>query len=96
MQIVDRAAVPELVRQLNAADFPTVACIADGEIVRSFQDGCTTPLDMWTFGWLLKGIDERPSESVPEAARAESTGHYPLRGNHWSVDGDWHPVRATR
>jgi hypothetical protein len=95
LQIIDRDTVPELVKQLHAGAFPTVACIEDGEIVRSFQDGCTTPLDMWTFGWLLKGIDERPAASIPEAARAETTGHYPLRGNHWSVDGDWTPARET-
>jgi hypothetical protein len=23
----------------------------------------------------------------------ESTGSYPLRGNHWSVEGDWSPTR---
>jgi hypothetical protein len=30
---------------------------------------------------------------VLEAARVESTGSYPLRGNHWSVEGDWNPTR---
>src|SRR5262249_35387752 len=37
--------------------------------------------------------DERPPGSVPEAARVEWTGNYPLRGNHWSVDDDWYPSR---
>jgi hypothetical protein len=93
LQIVDSDDVPDLIRRLDVRVFPTVACIDDGEIVRSFQEGCTTPLDQWTFGFLAKGIDERPPGMVPEAARAESTGHYPLRGNHWSVEGDWSPTR---
>lgn len=95
LQIVDRAAIPELVAQLEIQHYPTVACVNGDRIVRSFQAGCTTPLDMWTFGWLAKGIDERPSSSTPEAARVETTGNYPLRGNHWSVDGDWSPARET-
>jgi hypothetical protein len=95
LQIVDRDSIPDLVRRLDVHDYPTVACVSNDEIVRSFQSGCTTPLDQWTFGWLAKGIDERPASSVPEAARAETTGHYPLRGNHWSVDGDWSPARET-
>ncbi|HVU87841.1 MAG TPA: hypothetical protein VHD36_11010 [Pirellulales bacterium] len=95
LQIVDRSAIPELVSQLDVKHYPTVACIDGERIVRSFQAGCTTPLDMWTFGWLAKGIDERPASSPTEAARAETTGHYPLRGNHWSVDGDWSPTRET-
>ncbi len=94
IQIVDKDDVPDLVRQLKVSEFPTVACVSDGEIVRSFTSGCTTPLDMWTFGFLLKGTNERPPGSVPEAARVETTGHYPLRGNHWSVDQDWTPSRA--
>ena len=32
---------------------------------------------------------------IREAARVETTGHYPLRGNHWSIDGDWDPTKAT-
>ncbi len=95
LQIVDHAAIPELIEQLHVRDYPTVACIYENEVIRSFQSGCTTPLDMWTFGWLAKGIDERPPSSVPEEARAETTGHYPLRGNHWSVDGDWSPSREA-
>lgn len=93
LQIVDREAVAELVKQMGISRFPTVAAVRDGQIVRSFQDGCTTPLDKWTFGFLAKGIDERPPGSVPEAARVETTGNYPLRGNHWSIDEDWNPSR---
>ena len=91
VQIVDREAVADLVRQLDIHEYPTIACVSDGEIVRSFKSGCTTPLDAWTFGFLLKGENERPPGSVPEAARVKTTGSYPLRGNHWSVDGDWNP-----
>jgi hypothetical protein len=93
VQIVDRDDVPALVAKLNPKEFPVVACIEDGEVVRSFRSGCTTPLDAWTFGFLAKGIDERPPAAVLEAARVESTGSYRLRGNHWSVEGDWSPTR---
>ena len=95
IQIVDRESIPELVSQLNVREFPVVVCIEDGKIIRSFKDGCTTPLDLWTFGWLLKGENERPAAAVAEPARAASTGHYRLRGNHWSVDGDWNPTAET-
>ena len=88
IQIVDFENIPELMQLLKAKEFPTVACIVDGEIVRSFKDGCTTPLDVWTFGWLLKGENERPKSAISEAARVESTGNYRLRGNHWTVESD--------
>jgi hypothetical protein len=78
---------------LKVRDFPTVACVDQGQVVRSFTAGCTTPLDAWTFGFLAKGVDERPPGTVSEAARVETTGHYSLRGNHWSVDEDWSPSR---
>jgi hypothetical protein len=95
VQFLDRDAVPDIVRQLNVREFPTVACISQGEIIRSFKDGCTTPLDAWTFGWLLTGKNERPPAWVSEPARVASTGSYRLRGSHWSVDGDWNPARTT-
>ncbi len=93
IQIVDAAQIPELIKQLNVREFPTVACISDGEIVRSFKDGCSTPLDVWTFGWLMKGESERPQAVIPEEIRVQWTGQYPLRGNHWSVEGDWNPSK---
>ncbi len=93
LQIVDRGTLGELAELLGGQELPKVICVRDQEIVRSFQSGCTTPLDMWTFGWLIKGIDERPPGFVPEKARVESAGHYPLRGNHWSIDEDWNPSR---
>ena len=95
VQLVDEKDVPELVKQLDSSEFPIVACVSDGEIVRSFKDGCSTPLDAWTFGWLLKGVSERPQGAIPEAIRVASTGSYPLRGNHWTVDGDTNPTKAT-
>ena len=61
--------------------------------MRSFRTGCTTPLDAWTLGWLAKGVNERPEAEVSEAARVESTGHFPLRGNHWSIDEAWYPTQ---
>jgi hypothetical protein len=93
LQIIDRDAVPEVVEKLQLKEFPTVVGLEDGEVGRYFRYGCTTPLDAWTFGFLLKGVDERPAGMVKEAARVEWTGHYPLRGNHWSVEGDWNPTR---
>lgn len=95
VQLIDRSAASDLLRQLDSSEFPVVACISDGEIVRSFKDGCSTPLDAWTFGWLLKGVSERPQAPIPEAIRVATTGSYPLRGNHWSVDGDTNPTKQT-
>ena len=95
IQIVDRDDVPEVVRKLKPREYPAVACVADGEILRSFKDGCTTPLDSWTFGWLIKGQSERPASSIPEAARVETTGNYRLRGNHWTLEGDPNPSKET-
>ena len=91
LQFVDRAEVPEIVGQFEIREFPIVACLHGDEIVRSFRAGCTTPLDAWTFGWLAKGVNERPEAEPSEAAKVESTGHYQLRGNHWSIDGDVSP-----
>jgi hypothetical protein len=93
VQIVDRDDVTVLLKKMNLKEFPTVASVDKTEVVRYFRSGCTTPLDMWTIGFLLKGVDERPMGMVSEAARVESTGSYPLRGNHWSVEGDWDPTR---
>lgn len=95
IQIIERDQVPELLKQLGTTEFPVVACISDGQIVRSFKDGCSTPLDAWTFGWLLKGVNERPKAPIPEAIRVATTGSYPLRGNHWTVDGDTNPTKET-
>jgi hypothetical protein len=94
LQIVDRLAIPELVERLQVREFPAAVCVDRDQIVRSFTSGCTTPLDVWTFGFLAKGVDERPAGMVTEAARAETTGHYPLRGNHWSIDEDWNPTKS--
>lgn len=93
LQIVDQEGVADLIAQITVREFPIVVCVQGKEIVRSFKSGCTTPLDVWTFGWLAKGIDERPPGMIPEAARVETTGNYPLRGNHWSVDSDVNPSR---
>jgi hypothetical protein len=93
LQIVEVDMIPDLIQQLDVHEYPVVACISNGRIVRSFKSGCTTPLDAWTFGFLAKGVDERPADSVPEAAHVETTHHWPLRGNHWSIDDDWSPNR---
>lgn len=94
IQIVDRADVPEFAELLKDRELPSVICVENGEVLRYFKHGCTTPLDAWTFGWLMKGQNERPKPAVPEKIEVETTGHYPLRGNHWSVDGDFNPSHA--
>lgn len=93
IQIVDRNRIPVLAKQLYIPEYPAVACVDKGKVVRSFKSGCTTPLDMWTLSWLAKGVNERPTAPVVEAALVATTGHWPLRGNHWSVSGDWNPSR---
>lgn len=91
IQIVNRTAVPDLAKSLGETDYPAVAGIEGEEVTRYFKSGCTTPLDSWTFGWLISGKNERPTEPVSEPARVASTGNYRLRGNHWSVEGDFNP-----
>ena len=93
LQVVDAESLPEGIQEFELREYPAVVCIDHGQVVRSYQAGCTTPLDVWTFGFLAKGTNERPAASIPEAARVAWTGHYPLRGNHWSVDEDWSPTR---
>lgn len=95
VQIVERDAVADFVKESQIREFPAVVCVSEGKVIRGFKSGCTTPLDAWTFGWLLVGKNERPAGFVAEPARVESTGSYRLRGNHWSVDGDWNPTRAV-
>lgn len=95
IQIVDRAAVADLVEKLGVHEFPTVACISDVEIVRAFQSGCTTPLDSWMLSWLMKGKDERPTPVKSEPTTVATTGNDPLRGNHWSLDGIWNPSKEA-
>jgi hypothetical protein len=97
IQIVDRskpldADISKVVSELPPSDSPVVLCVEDGSIERSFQRGCTTPLDQWTFGWLMTGNDDRPEEFVPEPIKVKTTGNYRLRGNHWSVEGNWNPT----
>jgi hypothetical protein len=95
VQIIDGKEIPDLVALLKVKEYPTVACIENGQIVRSFKEGCTTPLDAWTFGWLLKGQNERPQSAISEVARVETTGNYRLRGNHWTLEGDPNPSKQT-
>ena len=94
IQIVDAGAIPELVERWQLPEYPAVICVEHGEILRSYKDGCSTPLDPYTFGWLLKGFDERERPPVAEVIAVDTSGQYPLRGNHWSVDGDWSPTQA--
>lgn len=91
VQIVNVNEMAAQVEDWNLTEFPTVLCLEDEEIVRSFREGCSTPLDAYTFGWLLKGVSERPAPAIPTAVTVETTGHYPLRGNHWNFEGHWSP-----
>jgi hypothetical protein len=93
LQIIDQKVIAEYLKHIDLKHYPVILCVSGEEIVRSFRTGCTTPLDAWTFGWLAKGVNERPEAEVAEAAKVESTGHFPLRGNHWSIDEDWYPSR---
>jgi hypothetical protein len=93
IQIVDQLHVTSLTEKLSVKSFPTVACISGDEIIRAFSSGCSTPLDAWTLNWLIKGKDERPTPLQPEPIRVATTGNYPLRGNHWSIDGVWNPSK---
>lgn len=98
IQIIDQSGtigsdVEEVVRKLHPLNSPVVVYVENGVIARSFQGGCTTPLDQWTFGWLMTGHDQRPAPFQPEAITVSTTGNYPLRGNHWSVEGDFNPSR---
>lgn len=99
IQILD-AAVPAdaeiapVIAALQPKSFPVVLYIEQGTIARSFQRGCTTPLDEWTFGWLMTGNDDRPAEPPAEPIQVQTTGNYRLRGNHWSVEGNWNPTHA--
>jgi hypothetical protein len=100
IQIIDRgepvdSRLVSLLSQLPASEGAVVVAIEGNEIVRSFKRGCTTPLDAWTFGWLMTGNDERPVDFKPEPVQVATTGNYRLRGNHWSIEGDWNPTRES-
>ena len=78
VHIVDREAVSELVKEAQIREYPAVVCVSEGTVIRGFKSGCTTPLDAWTFGWLLTGKNERPAGFVAESVRVASTGSYRL------------------
>jgi hypothetical protein len=92
IQIVQTRDIAPQIDRWKLTKFPAFVCVDGEEIVRSFSTGCATPLDSYAFGFLLKGIDERPQPPPPEQVAVETTGHYPLRGNHWSVDGNYAPT----
>jgi hypothetical protein len=80
-----------LVEAHGIRTFPAVVAVHAGEVIRSFTSGCTTPLDEYTFEWLRTGVATRPATAPRPPAAVATTGHYPLRGGHWSVDGEWYP-----
>ncbi len=91
LRIVRTDEVRGLVEAHGLRTFPAVVAVHGGEVIRSFTSGCTTPLDEYTFEWLRTGVATRPATAPRPAAAVATTGHYPLRGGHWSVDGDWYP-----
>lgn len=98
IQMIDQSAkiesdIEKVVGDLHPVNSPVVVYVENGAIARSFHGGCTTPLDQWTFGWLMTGNDQRPVPFQPEAITVSTTGNYPLRGNHWSVEGEFNPSR---
>ena len=84
--------ISPVIASIKISKDPVVVAVESGKPIRSFIAGCTTPLDEWTFGWMLTGNDERPKGSIPESATISTTGNYPLRGNHWYVEGIWNPT----
>src|SRR4051812_18474610 len=61
LQIVEAENLPDGIGDLEVREYPAVVCLDHGQVVRSYQAGCTTPLDVWTFGFLAKGTNERPA-----------------------------------
>jgi hypothetical protein len=93
VQLVPARDIAPQISEWQLTKFPAIVCVDGDEIVRSFSTGCATPLDAYAFGFLLKGVDERPQPPPPEEATVVTTGHYPLRGQHWSVDGNFEPTQ---
>lgn len=97
IRIINKSDATEVLKlseeEANEMQLPNVVAIRGGEVVRYFKSGCSTPLDRWTFDWLFTGVDRRPAPPPIEEITVETTGNYPLRGGHWSVEGDWHPSR---
>jgi hypothetical protein len=56
LRIVTDDEVRELVTKLDLKSFPSVVALHDGEVIRSFRSGCTTPLDEYTFEWMRSGV----------------------------------------
>ena len=97
VRIIDKADAVSLLKlsddEADAVRVPTVLARSGDEVVRYFKDGCSTPLDRWTFDWLITGQERRPTPPPMAEVTVQSSGNYPLRGSHWSVEGDWHPAR---
>lgn len=92
-QIVDVDA-SDLDERLGIDAVPAYVKVEDGRIVRQFRRGCSEPLDAWALGRLYTGRDQRP-EPKRAPVTAATTGQYPLRGNWWSVDGQWNAIKAV-
>ena len=95
IQIVSANDVADLVATQKVKSFPAVVAVHSGHITRSFTDGCNQPLDFWTFNWLLNGGKPPHGIKVSAPTTVVTTGHYPLRGSHWSIDGDYDPPREV-
>lgn len=84
----------DLVEKLALQSFPAVVAIHNGEVIRSFRSGCTTPLDEYTFEWMRSGVNYRPASEPLLQPTVAWSGSYPLRGSHWSVDGSYSPSQS--
>lgn len=93
LRIVSDDQVRPLVDRLKFQRYPAVVAVHDGDVIRSFQDGCTTPLDEYTFEWMRNGVSNRPADAPLLTATVPWSGTYPLRGSHWSVDGSYSPTQ---
>ena len=97
IRIINKQEAVELlgmsVEEAKEMQLPKLLAVHKNEVVRFFKAGCSTPLDRWTFDWMFTGIDKRPAPPPIQPITVATTDNYPLRGSHWSVDGDWHPSR---
>ena len=93
IQIARATEIGDQIKDWGIKTLPAVVCVRGNEIERTFKEGCGTPLDPYTFGWLYKGVDERKAPVKAEPVTVKTSGHYPLRGNHWNIEGDWFPSK---
>ena len=94
VRVIDIEKNPNLWKQYGSEEdgLPQFVCIYDGEVIRSLRSGCSTPMDAYGISWTFKGVDERP-EPKRLPVTVDNNGEYPIRGNWWSVEGNWNASR---